>query len=143
MFPRTARFDRISFSRNRWSRSSPPSVIAEFLIKSQADMIRYLRCETMDPESPIFLPAFRLPKDFAWQNGLVANIERYLVERRVPISYTIPRFVGYCYHKGLPVAYCRDVRSVLAITPLVEPLANDVRKITKGAFNITSGRDDG
>ncbi|HKB89938.1 MAG TPA: hypothetical protein VKC60_05410 [Opitutaceae bacterium] len=87
--------------------------------------------------APVSLPDFILPKDYAWQTGLIAAIEQYLYESNRPMRYNPPRFIGYYFLHGQPIALCRNIRAALPPEGVVLLLAQQVHDATKGLFSLT------
>ena len=88
------------------------------------------------------LPGFTLPGDYPWQIRFVSAVEEQLRRLRAAGQFCPPRFFGYFFQGGLPVAVCGNWTVTLESEPPISDLADNIDYLTQGRFPIASESED-
>jgi hypothetical protein len=88
------------------------------------------------------LPGFTLPGDYPWKIRFVAAVEEQLRRLRSTGRFQPPRFFGYFFQGGLPVAVSGNWTVTLDAEPPIIDLSDRIDNLTQGRFPIASVGDD-
>jgi hypothetical protein len=88
------------------------------------------------------LPGFTLPTDYPWQVRFISAVERHLRRLRASGRFLPPRFFGYFFQGGLPMAVSGNWTVTLDKAWPISDLPSRVYRLTNGEFQIESGARD-
>src|SRR4051812_10672149 len=84
------------------------------------------------------LPGFTLPEDYPWRIRFIAAVDDQLRRLRASGHYLPPRFFGYFFQAGEPVAVSGNWTVTLdARRPIVE-LPDRIGDVTRGRYPIST-----
>ena len=92
----------------------------------------------MSDHALIPLPGFTLPADFPGRIGFIALVDDQLRRLRATGHFLPPRFFGYYFQNGVPMAVGGSWTVSLDSVPPVTMLPNALHRLTQGLFKITS-----
>jgi hypothetical protein len=84
------------------------------------------------------LPGFTLPADFPGRIGFIALVDDQLRRLRATGHFLPPRFFGYYFQHGVPMAVGGSWTVSLDSVPPVTMLPSALHRLTQGRFEITS-----
>jgi hypothetical protein len=88
------------------------------------------------------LPGFTLPRDYPWRIRFVEAVDEQLRRLRTTGHFVPPRFFGYFFQGGSPVAVSGNWTVTLDHEPPISDLSDRIDQFTQGRFQITSSADD-
>lgn len=88
------------------------------------------------------LPGFTLPCDLPWRAQFVALVEDHLQRLSGGSDFHPPRFFGYYFRDGEPVAVTGSWTVLLERQPLLAYVPETLKTLTGGRFSITAGPDE-
>lgn len=108
--------------------------------------------ELFDPPQPmedikdnvlVPLPGLRLPPDLPWRSQFVTLVEEHLQRMAAFNPFEPPRFFGYFFRGGDPVAVAGPWTVLLDPLPPLVNVPDSVELLTQGRFDImASGTED-
>ncbi len=84
------------------------------------------------------LSGFTLPHDYPWRVGFVALVDDQLRRLRATGHFLPPRFFGYYFQDGVPMAVGGSWTVALEAVPPVTKLPSSLYRLTQGRFSIMS-----
>jgi hypothetical protein len=97
-----------------------------------------IRWTVMTDNVLIPLPGFTLPTDYPWQINFVSAVEGQLRKLRSSGPFTPPRFFGYFFQSGSPIAVSGHWTVTLDLEPPLSELSDQIDELTQGRFSISS-----
>ena len=88
------------------------------------------------------LPGFTLPCDFAWKVRFIDAVEDHLQKLHAAGHFVPPRFFGYYFNGGQPVAVSGGWTVALDRVPALERLPAAVARLTDGRFAICAEENE-
>ena len=85
------------------------------------------------------LPGFRLPSNLPWRARFTAAVNAELRRLRTTGHYLPPRFFGYYFRGGRPIAVSGSWTVVLESLPPISTLLGGVERMTDGQQSIAAG----
>ena len=84
------------------------------------------------------LAGFRLPADFPWQVGFVAQVNEQLRRLRATGHFLPPRFFGYYFQGAVPMAVGGSWTVTLDAAAPITLLPAELDQLTRGKYSIVS-----
>lgn len=84
------------------------------------------------------LSGFTLPYDYPWQVGFIALVDDQLRRLRATGHFLPPRFFGYYFQEGVPMAVAASWTVALEAVHPVAALPSALYRLTQGRFSIMS-----
>ena len=84
------------------------------------------------------LSGFSLPYDFPWRVGFIAMVDDQLRRLRATGHFLPPRFFGYYYQGGVPMAVGASWTVSLENVPELAMLPAALDRLTQGRYGIAS-----
>jgi len=84
------------------------------------------------------LSGFTLPYDYPWQVGFIALVDDQLRRLRATGHFLPPRFFGYYFQEGVPMAVAASWTVALEAVQPVAVLPSLLYRLTQGRFSIMS-----
>jgi hypothetical protein len=84
------------------------------------------------------LPGFVLPPDLPWRIRFIEQVEDHLRTMQAQGHFRPPRFFGYYFRDGNPVAVSGNWTVALEPDPVLSPVPRDLDRLTCGQFPITA-----
>lgn len=88
------------------------------------------------------LPGFTLPGDFPWRIRFVDAVNEQLRRLRTTGAFQPPRFFGYFFQGGFPVAVSGNWTVTLDAEGDIADLSDRIDELTQGRFPISSDLDE-
>src|SRR6185436_1849688 len=85
------------------------------------------------------LSGFTLPYDFPWRVGFIAMVDDQLRRLRATGHFLPPRFFGYYFQGGTPMAVGASWTVTLENGPELAMLPGSLNRLTLGRYSIASG----
>ncbi len=84
------------------------------------------------------LPGFVLPPDLPWRVRFIDQVEDHLRNLQARGSFRLPRFFGYYFREGEPVAVSGDWTVALDGDTVLASVPGELDRLTCGQFAITA-----
>jgi hypothetical protein len=88
------------------------------------------------------LPGFKLPGDYPWRIRFVDAVDEQLRRLRTTGRFQPPRFFGYFFQGGYPVAVSGNWTVTLDADAEIADLSDRIDELTQGRFPISSEYDE-
>ncbi len=80
----------------------------------------------------------KMPPDLPWRVRFIEQVEEHLRTMQAQGHFLPPRFFGYYFREGEPVAVSGNWTVALAADPLLSPVPGELDRLTCGQFPITA-----